>query len=82
MSTIAYLSNCKIKVYGWPREHPPPHFHLEGPDSYYKVDAATLEVLKERKLSQKDLKEAQDWMSEPANFAIFMTEWRRLNERE
>ena len=82
MSTVARLSNCKIKVYGWPREHGAPHFHLEGPDSYCKLDAATLEVIAGPKFSRKDLSEAKNWMSEPANFAIFIAEWRRLNERE
>ncbi|MDR3468837.1 MAG: DUF4160 domain-containing protein [Xanthobacteraceae bacterium] len=73
------LSNCKIYIY--PGDHNPPHFHLRGPDSNALVDIGTLEVIK-GKASKRDLEEATAWAADPANAAILVAEWRRLNERE
>lgn len=42
-SVSAPLSNCKIYVY--PGDHNPPHFHLKGPDSRASVDMVTLEII-------------------------------------
>jgi len=81
MTTIKQLSNCKITVYGGLREHPPPHFHLRGPNSNCTVDLATLEVMKGY-YSKSDLNEALEWLDEPANYAAVANEWRRLNARE
>lgn len=78
-SVDAALSNCKIYIY--PGDHNPPHFHIRGPDSKALIDIVTLELLA-GKASRRDLVEAREWASKPENLAILVSEWRRLNERE
>jgi hypothetical protein len=75
----APLTNCKIYVY--PGDHNPPHFHLRGPGSRASVDMVTLEVIA-GKASKKDLAEVKEWAAKPENLAVLVSEWRRLNERE
>ena len=75
----AFLSNCKVYVY--PGDHNPPHFHLRGPDSRASVDMVTLEIIA-GKASKKDLAEVKEWAAKPENLALLVSEWRRLNERE
>jgi hypothetical protein len=80
MPEIVRLSNCKICIY--PRgEHPPPHFHVWGPDSRGSVVIATLELLVGH-LSKKDFREVRDWASVPENMVLLMETWRRLHERD
>jgi hypothetical protein len=78
-SIDAPLSNCKIYIY--PADHNPPHFHLRGPDSRALVDIVSLEVIA-GKASRKDLAEVREWAEKPENLALLASEWRRLNERE
>jgi Domain of unknown function (DUF4160) len=76
-SIDAPLSNCRIYIY--PADHNPPHFHLRGPDSRALV--VSLEVIA-GKASRKDLAEVREWAEKPENLAVLVSEWRRLNERE
>ncbi len=78
-SIDAGLSNCKIYIY--PGDHNPPHFHLKGPNSMALVDLVNLEVMAGR-AHRIDLAEARAWASNPDNLALLVSEWRRLNERE
>ncbi|WP_414645102.1 DUF4160 domain-containing protein [Bradyrhizobium sp.] len=78
-SISAPLTNCKIYIY--PGDHNPPHFHLKGPDSRASVNLVTLEVMA-GKASKKDLAEVREWAAKPENLAVLVLEWRRLNERE
>lgn len=78
-SIDAQLSNCKIYIY--PGDHNPPHFHLRGPNSRASLDMVTLEVIA-GKASKTDLAEVREWAAKPANLAILVSEWKRLNERE
>ncbi len=78
-SINAPLSNCKIYVY--PGDHNPPHFHLKGPNSRASVDMVTLQVVA-GKAAKVDLAEVQAWAAKPENLALLISEWRRLNERE
>jgi hypothetical protein len=78
-SIDAGLSNCKIYIY--PGDHNPPHFHLRGPNSKAIIDIVTLEILA-GKAHKVDLAEARSWASDPKNLEILVSEWRRLNERE
>jgi hypothetical protein len=78
-SINAPLSNCKIYIY--PGDHNPLHFHLKGPNSRALVDLMSLEVIA-GKASRKDLAEAKAWAEKPENLAALVSEWRRLNERE
>lgn len=77
----AKLSNCDIYVYAPPKEHPPPHFHLLGPDTDCSVDLASFEVMKGH-YSQKDLKEAIEWLEDGNNLKCVWDLWRVLNERD
>jgi hypothetical protein len=78
-SLDARLSNCRIYIY--PGDHNPPHFHLRGSDSRALVDIVTLEVIAGR-ASKRDLAEVKAWAAKPENLALLVSEWRRLNERE
>jgi Domain of unknown function (DUF4160) len=78
-SIDAPLSNCRIYIY--PADHNPPHFHLRGPDSRALVDIVSLEVIA-GKASRKDLAEVREWAEKSENLAVLVSEWRRLNERE
>ena len=78
-SIDAPLRNCKIYIY--PADHNPPHFHLRGPNSRALVDIVSLEVIA-GKASRKDLAEVRQWAEKPENLAVLVSEWRRLNERE
>ena len=78
-SIKAQLSNCKIYIY--PGDHNPPHFHIKGPNSNALVDLVTLKVIKGA-ASKKDLDEAIAWAKQPGNQELLAAEWRRLNERE
>jgi hypothetical protein len=76
---VAPLSNCRIYIY--PGDHNPSHFHLKGPNSRASVDKMSLEVAA-GKASRKDLAEVKEWAAKPENLAVLVAEWRRLNERE
>jgi hypothetical protein len=78
-SINALLSNCKIYIY--PGDHNPPHFHIRGPDSRASTDFMTVEVTA-GKASKADLAEIRLWVSKPENLGLLVSEWRRLNERE
>ena len=81
MPTLKELNNCKIKVFGGQREHPPPHVHLMGPNTNCTIDLTTLAVIR-GKYSRADLEEALDWLEVGDNYAAAIAEWRRLNARE
>lgn len=78
-SINAHLNNCRIYIY--PGDHNPPHFHLKGPNSRASVDIVSLEIIA-GKASRSDLVEAREWAEKPENRALLISEWRRLNERE
>jgi hypothetical protein len=78
-SINAHLTNCKIYIY--PGDHNPPHFHLRGPNSRATIDLVSFEVMA-GKASNKDLAEVKEWAAKPENLAVLVSEWRRLNERE
>lgn len=78
-SINAPFSNCKIYIY--PGDHSPPHFHIRGPDSRASIDMVSLEVIA-GKASRKDLADVREWAANPQNLAVLVSEWRRLNERE
>lgn len=81
MTTVVRLANARLCVFGGLREHPPPHCHLKGPDSNCTIDLATLEPMKGT-YSRKDFADARAWLSNSANHAAIVAEWRRLNERD
>jgi hypothetical protein len=78
-SIDAPLSSCKVYVY--PGDHNPLHFHLKGPDSRASIDIVSLDYRGEG-IEKVDLAEVREWAAKPENLAVLVSEWRRLNERE
>jgi hypothetical protein len=78
-SIDAALTNCKIYIY--PGDHHPPHFHLRGPSSRASIAIVSFEVIAGR-ASRMDIAEVKAWAAKPENLAVLVLEWRRLNERE
>ena len=68
-----------IYVYASPAEHPPPHFHVVGPDLEIAVEIATLRIMAGR-YRPKDIVEALDWASSHAD--LLLQRWSELNERD
>jgi Domain of unknown function (DUF4160) len=78
MPRVHVLSNHKVKIYVHARgEHPPPHFHLVGPDCDANIDIQTLVVTKGDAPSAL-LAEARAWARE--NQAVLLEAWRKYNE--
>lgn len=74
MATVIRLRRCKIVVY--PGDHPPPHFHVLGPDFAVAVAIEGLEVIAGSARPQ-DLTEALAFAQD--NLAALGAEWNRLN---
>ena len=58
MPTIGRLSRATVRVYA--DDHPPPHFHLIGPESDAMIRLGTMEVLR-GSADRRDLAEARSW---------------------
>lgn len=54
MGEIFRFKNLKFKI--WSNDHVPPHVHVHGPDAHAVVNLETLEIMKARGFSEKDLK--------------------------
>jgi hypothetical protein len=61
-----------IYVYASPREHPPPHFHIVGPDTDVAIEIATLRVM-EGKYRPQDIGPILAWAAD--NAAVLLTLW-------
>lgn len=77
MPLLARLRNCSLYIYA--DDHPPPHFHVRGPDSNGVIDIASSAVVR-GEVSRRDQVEALAWAAE--NLDKLMAEWRRCNERD
>jgi len=55
VTTIKRFAACKLALYG--PDHPPPHFHVVGPDFSALVEIATLRVM------EGDVRRAADAMA-------------------
>jgi hypothetical protein len=74
MPIIVRLQYCVIAMYF--RDHNPPHFHVDTPDSGAIVAIRTLEVL-DGKVDRRALREAKEWAE--ANYDRLWTKWREFN---
>lgn len=54
MGEIFRFKNLKFKI--WSNDHAPAHVHVHGPDAHAIVNLETLEIMKARGFSEKDLK--------------------------
>lgn len=74
MAVIRTFAACKVKIYT--PDHPPPHFHVVGPDFDLAVDIASLRVMGK---VPTQAREALAWAS--ANTDLLLQTWYRLNPR-
>ncbi len=72
MPTLHRLGNRLVKMY--PRDHEPPHFHLEAPNFAVKIELGTWRVVRIAGRA-RDLGEVLEWARE--NEALL---WRRWHE--
>lgn len=77
MASIHRLSNAKLYVYA--DDHPPPHFHVRGPDSNAQIRIDDLQVMR-GDIHPSDYAEALEWVE--ANKDLVVRKWRELNERD
>jgi hypothetical protein len=70
-------SRCRIEMY--PRDHPPPHFHVVRPEGRAAVAIETLEVL-QGDLPMRLLREALIWAQD--NRDLLRREWLALRPPE
>lgn len=68
-----------IYIHAVPREHPPPHFHIVGPEFDVAVEIRTPRIMEGRYRPQ-DLAEALDWAA--VNIEGLLAHWERINERD
>jgi hypothetical protein len=78
MPCLCELSNAKVYIYAR-GEHPPPHFHLIGPDWEAIIDIRTLKVMR-GSAPGSDLREAINWAM--TNKRLLLKRWSELNERD
>jgi Domain of unknown function (DUF4160) len=78
MPCVHTLSNSKVYVHAR-GEHPPPHFHLVGPDWDASIDIRTLELTKGWAPSS-DLAEAKTWAKNHQDYLL--VKWSEYNERD
>lgn len=77
MPTLALLGKLIIAVYGKPREHAPPHFHVIAPDVDFTVRLDNLQVLA-GEYDRKSFSTAVAWAEK--NMEILWAKWSELNE--
>ncbi len=77
MPTLARLAKLIFAMYGKPREHAPPHFHVSGPDVDFTVRLDNLQVLA-GKYDRKSVATAVAWAQE--NMEMLCAEWSELND--
>ena len=67
-------------VYIYPEDHPPPHFHVRGPDidASFRIDDGSLLV---GVVSHKDQKKIARWYGGGKEREALEGEWERLNPR-
>jgi hypothetical protein len=76
MPRVHSLSNCNIYVHAR-SEHPPPHFHANGPGWTVVIYIRTLEVRKGW-APRADLEEIIEWAAN--NQAYLLARWDEYNE--
>jgi hypothetical protein len=74
-------------LYNWPfriiiniKDHRPAHVHCVGPGIYVIIEIATEEVIRNKGVSQKDIKRLQSIIAQ--NSDVLMNEWRHYHEEE
>ncbi len=78
MPTIFIIGPFKIIINT--KDHRPAHVHCVGPGIYVIIEIATQEVIRNKGVSQKDIKRLQSIIAQ--NSDVLMTEWRRYHEEE
>lgn len=79
MPRIRSFSNTAMYVYAAPGEHPPPHFHIVGPEVDVAVEIETLRIMAGR-YRPKDVAEAMSWAAD--NIRLLHEKWELYNARD
>jgi hypothetical protein len=74
-----FANKLAIYIYAAPREHPPPHFHIVGPETNVSIEIATLRVV-EGKYRPQDVGDLMAWAA--ANLPELLALWELYNERD
>jgi|SRR5262245_22270656 len=78
MPRVHTLSNSRVYVHAR-REHPPPHFHVNGPGWEVVIEIRTLQIRKGW-APAADLAEALEWARN--NQGFLLERWDYYNERD
>ena len=78
MPTIFVIGPFKIIINT--KDHRPAHVHCVGPGIFVIIEIATQEVIRNKGVSQKDIKRLQLFIEE--NRDVLMNEWRHYHEEE
>jgi hypothetical protein len=79
MPRIITFGKLAVYVYASPREHPPPHFHVVGPDTDVSIEIRTLRVM-EGQYRPGEIADILDWARR--NTALLLMKWTEFNERD
>lgn len=77
MPSLVRLGKIVVSMYGKPREHAPPHFHVSGPDVNFTVRLDNLQVLA-GKADRDAFAAAVDWAKDKSG--MLSAEWSKLND--
>lgn len=80
MPCIKKIGRFRVCIYS--SEHPPPHVHVEGPDTENFFNLETLKPIKDmgkRLAKKRELKKALDWIKEEGNRKNLLERWQDMN---
>lgn len=66
MPTVITIGRVKIKIY--PKDHPPPHVHVVGPECEAKFGIGTLACSFARGFTRRDLKRIQEYLKKHQDY--------------
>ncbi|WP_372424239.1 DUF4160 domain-containing protein [Salinarimonas chemoclinalis] len=79
MARIASFGRYAVYIYAAPAEHPPPHFHLVGPDTNVSIAIRTGKVIEGACRDRALLAEVRRWATRERG--SLLAKWEELNER-
>ena len=77
MPTLVQVGKLIISMYGKPREHAPPHFHVSGPGVNFTIRLDTLQILA-GECDRKAFAAAVAWAEDKAE--MLSAKWSELND--
>ncbi|WP_029030900.1 DUF4160 domain-containing protein [Salinarimonas rosea] len=77
MPRIATFGRYGVYIYAAPAEHPPPHFHLVGPETNIAIAIRTGTVMEGSCRDRSLLAEVRRWAKRERE--ILLVKWEELN---